>query len=89
MYFYISDFEMTPTLEKNVDFMGKGSSVPGVDLCNKTPIIPKHFDIKKFLELLKINLIEKVSFKMGKSHLNFYTRDMEKGWIQKLSKPAE
>ena len=50
---------------------GKGSTVRGVDLRNKRPIIPKHVDAKKFLELLKINQIEKESLKNGWVSLDF------------------
>ena len=62
---------MTPPLEEIVGFMGKGSSVRGVDLRNKKPIISKHVDAKKFLELLKINQIEKESLKNGWVSLDF------------------
>ena len=63
--FCFSDCEMTPTLEEVVGFMGKGSTFRGADLRNKRPIIPKLVDAKKFLELLKINQIEKESLKNG------------------------
>ena len=62
---------MTPTLEEIVGFVGKGSSVRGADLRNKRPIIPKPVDAKKFLELLKINQIEKESLKNGWLSLDF------------------
>ncbi|KAH0655158.1 hypothetical protein KY285_030040 [Solanum tuberosum] len=61
---------MTPTLEEIANFMGKGSSVRGADLRNKKPIIPKNVNAKKFLELLKINQIEKESLKNGWNQLS-------------------
>uniref|UniRef100_M1B702 DUF7745 domain-containing protein n=1 Tax=Solanum tuberosum TaxID=4113 RepID=M1B702_SOLTU len=69
--FRFLDFEMTPTLEEIASFMGKGSSVRGADLRNKKPIIPNNVDAKKFLELLKINQIEKESLKNGWVSLDF------------------
>ncbi|KAH0652520.1 hypothetical protein KY289_030198 [Solanum tuberosum] len=69
--FRFSDFEMTPTLEEIASFMGKGSSVRGADLRNKKLIIPKNVNAKKFLELLKINQIEKESLKNGRVSLDF------------------
>ena len=55
--FCFSDCEMTQTLEEIAGFMWKGSTFRGADLRNKRPIISKHVDAKKFLELLKINQI--------------------------------
>ena len=69
--FHFSDCEMTPTLEEIAGFMGKGSTVRGANLSNKRHIILKHVDDKKFLELLKINQIEKESLKNGWVSLDF------------------
>ena len=69
--FCFFDYEMTPTLEEIVGFMGKGSTVRGANLSNKRHIILKHVDDKKFLELLKINQIEKESFQNGWISLDF------------------
>ncbi|KAH0655570.1 hypothetical protein KY285_030452 [Solanum tuberosum] len=69
--FRFSNFEMTPTLEEIASFMGKGSSVRGADLRNEKPIIPKNVDAKKFLELLKINQVEKERLKNGWVSLDF------------------
>ena len=62
---------MTLTLEEISGFMVKGSTVRGADLRNKIPIILKHVDAKKFLELLKINQIEKKSLKNRWVSLDF------------------
>ncbi|KAH0661611.1 hypothetical protein KY284_026542 [Solanum tuberosum] len=62
---------MTPTLEEIASFMGKGSSVRDADLRNKKPIIPKNVAAKKFLQLLKINQVEKESLKNGWVSLDF------------------
>ena len=61
--FRFSDCEMTPTLEEIIGFMGKGSTIRGADLRNKRPTISKHVNAKKFLELLKINQIDKENLK--------------------------
>ncbi|KAH0781131.1 hypothetical protein KY290_000729 [Solanum tuberosum] len=54
---------MTPTPEEIVSFMRKGTNIRGANLRNKRPIILKNIDAKKFLDLLKINQIEKESLK--------------------------
>ena len=69
--FCFSDCEMTQTLEEIAGFMWKGSTFRGADLRNKRPIIPKLVDAKKFLELLKINQIDKESLKNGWVSLDF------------------
>ncbi|KAH0679217.1 hypothetical protein KY284_020302 [Solanum tuberosum] len=56
---------MTPTLEEIASFMGKESNIWGADLRNKRPIIPKNIDANRFMDLLKINQIEKESLKNG------------------------
>ncbi|KAH0635947.1 hypothetical protein KY289_035862 [Solanum tuberosum] len=77
--FQFSDFEMTPTLEEIASLMGKGSSVRDADLHNKKPIIPKNVDAKKFLDLSKINQIEKDSLINGWVSLDFlYERYRQK-----------
>ncbi|KAH0635948.1 hypothetical protein KY289_035863 [Solanum tuberosum] len=69
--FQFSDFEMTPTLEENASLLGKEPSVWATDLRSKKPIIPKNVDAKKFLDLLKINQIEKESLINGWVPLDF------------------
>ncbi|KAH0769626.1 hypothetical protein KY290_013607 [Solanum tuberosum] len=76
--FRFSNFEVTPTLEEIASFMGKRFSIRSADLCNKRPIVPKNVDAKKFLDLLKINQIEKESLKNGWVSLEFlYERGLE------------
>ncbi|KAG5620662.1 hypothetical protein H5410_005880 [Solanum commersonii] len=55
---------MTPTLEEITSFIGKRFNIRGADLCNKRPRVPKNVDAKKFLDLLKINQIEKENLKI-------------------------
>ena len=69
--FCFSDCEMTPTLKVIAGFMEKGSTVRGADLRNKRHRVPKHVDAKKFLELLKINQVEKESLTNGWVSLDF------------------
>lgn len=88
--FCFSDCEMTTTLEEIAGFMGKGSTFRGADLRNKRPIIPKHVDAKKFLELLKINQIEKESLKnrwvsLDFLHQRYGQRDGFKNYRNQLS----
>ncbi|KAH0672998.1 hypothetical protein KY290_025280 [Solanum tuberosum] len=61
---------MTPTLEEIASFMEKGSNVRGADFRNKNHIIPKNVDVKKFLDLLKINQKEKDTLKNGWNQLS-------------------
>ncbi|KAG5570598.1 hypothetical protein H5410_060364 [Solanum commersonii] len=47
--FQFSNFELTPTLEEIASFIGKGSSIWGVDLHRKRLVIPKSVDGNKFI----------------------------------------
>ncbi|KAG5576195.1 hypothetical protein H5410_056329 [Solanum commersonii] len=87
--FQFSDFEMTPTLEDIASFMGKGSNIRGADLHNKRLIVPKNIDAKKFLDLLKINQIEKESLKKWWVSLDFLYKRFTLDWCNYVSSHKE
>lgn len=62
---------MTPTLKEIVSFMGKRSSIRGIDPHNIRTTIPKIIDANKFQDLWKINQTEKECLKNGWVSLDF------------------